>query len=280
MDASKRAYLEDRAREIRKSVVKAIAAAGQGHIGGALSVVDVLTALYYDIMKVDPSNPLMKDRDKLVLSKGHAGPALYATLAHRGFFPTDWLETLNQPGTNLPSHVDMLRTPGIDMTAGSLGQGISCAVGLAKGARIKGGDERVFVIIGDGESQEGSVWEASMAAAQYKLDNLIVFLDNNKLQIDGTVDDIMSLIDPVAEWEAFGFNTYRIDGHDVAAVGDTTREAVAVNNGKPTMIVLDTVKGKGISFIEAAGAANHSMPITDDMVERAVAELDGKGVLS
>jgi transketolase len=268
--------LAEKAKEIRKLVMKTIGAAGMGHIGGSLSIVDVLTVLYYDAMNTDPSNPAMTGRDRFVLSKGHAGPALYATLAAKGFFPLDWLDTLNKPGTNLPSHADMTRTPGIDMTAGSLGQGISCAVGIAKAAKITGGREYVFTIVGDGESQEGSVWEASMAAAQYKLDNFIAFLDNNKLQIDGTVDEVMSLIDPVAKWSAFGFNTFRIDGHDCAALRDTIKKAKDLKNGKPTMIVLDTVKGKGVSFIESEGAANHSMPITGEMVEKAIRELDGE----
>jgi transketolase len=274
MNAEQKEYLEQQAREIRKSVIRAIGAAGLGHIGGSLSVVDVITVLYYDIMNVDPSDPQKRGRDMFVLSKGHAGPALYAVLAHKGFFPMEWLDTLNKLGTNLPSHADMLKTPGVDMTAGSLGQGISCAVGLAKGAQIKGGDEKIYTIIGDGESQEGSVWEASMAAAQYGLENLVVFLDYNRLQIDGTVDEIMSLLDPVAKWAAFGFNAYRIDGHDVEAISETVQEALSIRNGKPTMIVLDTVKGKGLSFIEAEGVANHSMPITKDMVENAIAELD------
>lgn len=267
-------FLNEKAKEARKNVFRAIHAAGQGHIGGCLSVVDLLTTLYYDQMDVSPEDPKWEERDRLVLSKGHAGPALYAILAMKGFFPQDWLLTLNKPGTMLPSHCDMLRTPGIDMTAGSLGQGISAAVGIALGAKIKKSSAYTFAILGDGESQEGSVWEASMAAAQYRLENLILFLDYNKLQIDGTVDEIMSLLDPVRKWDAFGFETWRIDGHDIEQISDTISSAKASKNGRPKMIVLDTVKGKGVSFIENEGAANHSMPISDEIFERAIAELD------
>jgi transketolase len=168
----------------------------------------------------------------------------------------------------------MLRTPGIDMTAGSLGQGISAAVGVALGAKIKKTDEYTFAILGDGESQEGSVWEASMAASQYRLENLIVFLDYNKLQIDGTVDEIMSLIDPVKKWDAFGFETRRVDGHNIEHISDAISAAKASKNGRPKMIVLDTIKGKGVSFIESEGAANHSMPISNEALDKAIAELD------
>lgn len=273
MDEKKKAELELRARSVRREIIRMIAAAGQGHVGGCLSAADVVTALYFELMNVDPSNPRMEGRDRLVLSKGHAGPALYAALALKGYFPAEQLATLNQPHTNLPSHCDMTKTPGVDMTAGSLGQGISCAVGIAKAAKIKGGGETVFVVLGDGESQEGTVWEASMAAAQYRLDNLIVFLDYNKLQIDGTVDEVMSLLDPVKKWEAFGFSAARIDGHDMGAIVDTVRNVQEERDGRPKLIVLDTVKGKGVSFIEAAGTANHSMPLSAEQAEQALAEL-------
>ena len=190
------------------------------------------------------------------------------------FFDIECLATLNKPNTNLPSHCDMNKTKGIDMTAGSLGQGISCAVGIAMAAKIKGGEEYIYTIIGDGESQEGSVWEASMAASQYKLDHLIVFLDNNNLQIDGTVDEVMSLIDPVAKWEAFGFKTYLADGHDVESISDAIAAAKKEQDGRPTMIVSKTMKGKGISFIEAEGAANHSMALSPEQVAKALDELN------
>lgn len=275
MEITKRKFLEEKAKEIRKLTVKMICGAGQGHIGGSLSIVDAITVLYFDEMNVDPKNPKMEGRDRLVLSKGHAGPGLYATLALKGFFPIDWLDTLNKPRTDLPSHCDMNKTPGIDMTAGSLGQGISCAVGIALAAKIKGGKEYIYAIIGDGESQEGSVWEASMAAAHYRLDNLIVFLDNNKYQIDGKVEDVMGLIDPVEKWKAFGFNTYRADGHKVEDISNAIKKAKQEVNKKPSIIVLNTVKGKGVSFIEAKGADNHSMSISVDEMEIALKELDG-----
>jgi transketolase len=233
-----------------------------------------LTVLYFDEMNIDPENPGMAERDRLVLSKGHAGPALYCTLAERGYFPRAWLKTLNKPLTRLPSHADMTKTPGVDMTAGSLGQGVCCAVGIAKGAKIQNSPEYTYVIIGDGESQEGSVWEASMAASQYRLERFIAFLDYNKLQIDGPVDEIMSLLDPSAKWQAFGFNTFRVDGHDVEAISDAIHAAKQKQNGKPSLIVLDTVKGKGVSFIEQKGTANHSMPLTPEMARMAIEEID------
>ncbi len=276
MEAEKKAFLEQKAKEIRKLVIKTIGELGQGHVGGCLSAVDVATVLYYDEMNVDPKNPKMEGRDRIVLSKGHAGPTFYSILAEKGFFPMDWLKTLNKPGTNLPSHCDMNRTPGVDMTAGSLGQGFSCAVGIAKAAKICGGKEYIYSIVGDGESQEGIIWEASMAAAQYKLDNFIAFLDYNKLQIDGTVDEVMSLIDPVKKWESFGFKVFRCDGHDVEAISDAIKAAKKEKDGKPAMIVLDTVKGKGVRFVEEIGPGNHSMPLSAEDIEKALAEIDGE----
>ncbi len=275
MDRKEKERLEARAKAVRREIIKMIGTAGQGHVGGCLSAADVITALYFKLMNVDPGNPRMEGRDRLVLSKGHAGPALYAALALKGYFPPEQLATLNQPHTDLPSHCDMTKTPGIDMTAGSLGQGISCAVGIAKAAKLRGGTETIYAVIGDGESQEGTVWEASMAAAQYQLDHLIVFLDYNKLQIDGTVDQVMGLLDPVKKWEAFGFSAARIDGHDVEAIVDTAAALQKEEDGRPKMIVLDTIKGKGVSFIEELGAANHSMPLSAEQVERALVELEG-----
>jgi transketolase len=276
MDLKKKQHLEYKAKEIRRQIVKAIGEAGQGHIGGCLSIVEILTVLYFDEMNIDPQNPNMEKRDRLILSKGHAGPALYATLALAGYFDIDCLKTLNKPHTNLPSHCDMTKTLGIDMTAGSLGQGLSCAVGVAKAAKIMSGDEYIYAIIGDGESQEGAIWEASMAASQYKLDNLIVFLDHNELQVDGSVNDIMSLIDPIAKWEAFGFRVLRADGHDVDEISHVIAKAKKEKDARPSMIVLDTVKGKGIPFIEAIGAANHSMALSAEQVELALAQIDGE----
>ena len=266
--------LQAKAKEIRYHTVDAIGTLGVGHIGGCLSIADVLAVLYFGgHMKVDPANPKKEGRDRLVISKGHAGPALYATLAIQGYFPMDWLKTLNQPETLLPSHCDMHRTPGVDMTAGSLGQGISCAVGIAVGSKLKKDGATIYCIIGDGESQEGQVWEATMAAAHHKLDNLIVFLDYNKLQIDGYVKDINTMDDPAARWSAFGFYTQTVDGHDVAAISEAINAAKANKDGKPSMIVLDTLKGKGVSFVEAAATTNHNMPISSEQHKAALAEL-------
>lgn len=249
--------LERKANQIRRMTIEAIGYLGVGHIGGALSVVEVLTALYYKYMDVSPSEPGKKVRDKLVLSKGHAGPALYAVLADKGFFPVEWLHTLNKCGTRLPSHCDMNRTPGIDMTTGSLGQGISAAVGIALANRLDGIDRKVYLIVGDGESQEGQVWEGAMAAAHYKLDNLIAFTDYNKMQIDGYTRDVMDLGDICGKWDSFGWFTQRVDGHDFAALTAAIERAQR-EKGRPSMIVLDTVKGKGAFFAEGR-LDNHNM---------------------
>ena len=269
MDLRKKRLLEAKAKKIRYLTMDELGHLGVGHVGGCLSIADVLSVLYFSEMKIDPKK---EGRDRLVLSKGHAGPALYAALAERGYFDPALLHTLNQPHTLLPSHCDMLRTPGVDMTAGSLGQGISCAVGMAKAAKILGESSYVYCIIGDGESQEGQVWEASMAAAQFKLDNLIVFLDDNGLQIDGAVRQINSIEVPGRRWAAFGFHTFDVNGHDVEEIEDAI-EAAKAEKGAPSMIVLHTVKGKGVSFVEAAGVKNHNMPITPEQTQQALREL-------
>lgn len=271
MLASEIAELETLAKEIRVFTIDEIAYLGVGHIGGAMSVVEILTLLYYRHMDVDPANPGKRDRDRLVLSKGHAGPALYAVLAKKGFFPMEWLHTLNKGGTSLPSHCDRTKTPGIDMSTGSLGQGISAAAGIALGMKMDGLPSRTYCIIGDGESDEGLVWEAAMFAAQYKLDNLIAFTDFNKLQIDGFTADVMNLADLTAKWSAFGWHAEMVGGHDFAAMDSAVR-AARTRVGKPTMIVLDTVKGKGCNFCEGA-ATNHNMPITMEQAKAAIAAL-------
>ncbi|WP_343210295.1 transketolase [Anaerolentibacter hominis] len=272
MDSAKKMMLEEKAKQIRYLTVDCIATLGQGHIGGSLSIADLLSVLYFDVMKVDPENPKMEGRDRLVCSKGHAGPAVYAALAAKGFFPLEMLHTLNKPYTNLPSHCDMNRTPGIDMTTGSLGQGVSCAIGMAKAAKLLKEDSYVYAIIGDGESDEGQVWEAAMAASQFKLDNLIIFLDHNNAQIDGTTEEVMSLGDPAARWGAFGFNTYTVDGHDVEAIDGAIAEAKA-KKGAPSIIIMNTVKGKGVSFVEGTGVTCHYMTFTPEMKEQALKEL-------
>jgi transketolase len=264
--------LEQIAKEIRILTVKCIASLGSGHIGGSMSIVDVLTSLYYKEMNVDPKNPLMEGRDRLVVSKGHAGPAVYATLAHKGYFPESELYTLNKYGTNLPSHCDMNKTPGVDMTTGSLGQGISCALGLALVSKIKNDNATIYAIIGDGESQEGQVWEAAFFAGHKKLDNLIVFLDYNKMQLDGTLEEVNDSGNMYDKFKSFGFDTYSIDGHNIDEIIATIEKAKTVK-GMPHMIVLNTIKGKGVSFAEAAKANSHSMPVSKEALEEAIKEL-------
>lgn len=264
--------LNDKSRHIRRLIIDEIGKLGVGHVGGSLSVVETLVVLYYKEMNIDPTNPKMEGRDRFILSKGHAGPAVYAVLADRGYFDVSELDTLNLPETNLPSHCDMLKTPGIDMTAGSLGQGISCAVGIAKASKIKRDNAYIYCIVGDGECQEGQVWEAAMAAAQFKLNNMITFVDNNGMQIDGTTDQVICVAPLAEKWAAFGWNAQCIDGHDVNAIHNAILEAKKVQD-KPSVIILNTVKGKGVSFIEAMGPANHSMPVSEEDRLRALEEL-------
>ncbi len=263
--------LEKTALRLRKMIIKSIGDLGIGHIGGSLSIVEVLTVLYYKHMNVDPDNPLLPERDRLVLSKGHAGPALYAVLADKGFFPVDWLSTLNQGGTNLPSHCDMLRTPGIDMSTGSLGQGLSAAIGLALGCRMNNLENYIYAIIGDGESDEGQIWEAAMAAPHFGLDNLIAFTDYNKMNIDGYTRDIMNLDDLGAKWTAFNWYVQRVDGHRIDRISEAVERAKLVK-GRPSMIILDTLKGKGASFAEE-NLSSHNMAFSPEQRDQAIAEL-------
>jgi transketolase len=263
--------LENHAREIRKDIIDMIADLGIGHIGGCLSIVDVLAVLYFDQMNIRPDKPRWEMRDRLVLSKGHGGPALYATLAHRGYFDRAQLFTLNRENTNLPSHCDRQKTIGVDMTTGSLGQGISAAIGIAIGLKIKKNNANVYCIIGDGESQEGQVWEAAMLAGNLKLANFIGFTDYNHMQIDGTVDEINSL-DPLTDkWRSFGFDVYSINGHDVGAIAETI-DLAKKTAGKPHMIILNTIKGKGAYFCEGQ-VSSHNMVVSREMAEKAINEL-------
>jgi len=265
------AVLKKDALEIRALTIDMIGFLGKGHIGGSMSIVEVLSILYRRHMRIDPKNPAKPDRDRLVLSKGHAGPALYSTLAYHGFFPTDWLHTLNVGGTNLPSHADMNRTPGIDMTAGSLGQGLSAAVGIALANRIDKRDLNTFCIIGDGESNEGQVWEAAQSAPQFKLSNLIAFTDYNKMQLDGWMTDIMNVEDLNAKWLAFGWFVQRVDGHDFQQL-DLAIERAKAEQCRPSMIILDTVKGKGAAIAEG-NPANHSMNFGIEEAQQMIAAL-------
>lgn len=263
---------------VRRDIVTCIGTLGVGHIGGSLSIVEALVALYYKHMNVDPKNPKMEGRDRLVVSKGHAGPAVYSILAEKGYFDKQLLLTLNKSGTLLPSHCDMNKTPGIDMTAGSLGQGFSCAVGMAVGGKIKNDGAKIYAIIGDGESQEGQIWEAAMYAGSKRLSNLIAFTDYNKMQIDGTVEEVNDIAPLDKKWEAFGWKVINVaDGNDFDQVDAAILEAKK-SEDKPVMIILNTVKGKGVSFIEAAGVGNHSMSISPEDMERALTELGGKAL--
>lgn len=264
--------MQNIAKEIRKLTFECIASIGQGHIGGSLSIVDVLTVLYYKHMNINPQNSKMEGRDRLVVSKGHAGPAVYATLAHKGFIEKEELKTLNKFGTNLPSHCDMNKTNGVDMTTGSLGQGISCAVGMAIASRLSNDNATIYCIIGDGESQEGQVWEALMYASQKKLDNLIIFIDNNGMQIDDYVKNLNALDNLKARYDSFGYFTQEIDGNDIEQIDNAIVKAKE-NKGQPSMIILNTIKGKGVSFVEEALVNNHSMPITSELLEKAIEEL-------
>lgn len=272
MDKTEVIRLQEKSRHIRRLIIDEIGNLGVGHVGGSLSVVETLVALYYKEMNINPSEPKMEGRDRFILSKGHAGPAVYAVLADRGYFDVKELDTLNKPETNLPSHCDMLKTPGVDMTAGSLGQGISCSVGIAKASKIKKDNAYIYCIVGDGECQEGQVWEAAMAAAQFKLNNLIAFVDNNGMQIDGDTDQVVSVAPLAEKWQAFGWYVQSIDGHDIEAIHEAIQSAKK-SQDKPSMIVLNTVKGKGVSFIEAMGAKNHSMPLSAEDRNRALEEL-------
>jgi len=272
MDEKEILFLKEKARHIRKLTIDAIGFLGVGHIGGAMSVVDILTLLYYKHMNIDPAQPHKKDRDRLVLSKGHAGPALYSILADKGYFPVEWLHTLNKGGTNLPSHCDMNRTPGIDMTTGSLGQGISTAIGLALGMRLDIMNNKIYLIIGDGESNEGQIWEGAMSAAQFGLSNLIAFTDYNKLQIDGYVNEIMDIEDIAGKWKAFGWYVQRVDGHDFIAMNESVELAKKETN-RPSMIILDTIKGKGANFAEGK-PESHNMNFSMETALDAIKKLD------
>ena len=272
MDAQELKKLQDKARELRKLTIEEIGNLGLGHIGGSLSIIEILTLLYYSVMEnIDPENPTKEGRDKLIISKGHAGPALYATLASKGYFPIEWLMTLNQGGTNLPSHCDMNKTPGVDFTTGSLGQGGSAAAGIALADKLKNSNATTYLIIGDGESQEGQIWEMGMFAAQYKLDNLIAFMDFNKLQIDGTISEVIELENIEQKWNGFGWHVQRVDGHDLEALKTAVLTA-KMTKGQPSMIICDTIKAKGFSPAQGK-VTSHHMAVSKEMIETAIRDL-------
>ena len=265
-------------KDIRCDIMTTIGHLGVGHIGGCLSLVELLAVLYFEEMNIDPLNPKMPGRDRLVCSKGHAGPAVYATLANRGYFSKDELLTLNQSGTHLPSHCDMNLTTGIDMTTGSLGQGFSCAVGVALGSKLEGDGATVYAISGDGESQEGQIWEAAMFAAAKKLDNLIAFTDYNKLQIDGTVAEVNDIAPLAEKWAAFGWNVIDTeDGNDVEQVKAAVQHAkLGRGSERPTMVILNTKKGCGVKWIEDLGTGNHNTNVSREQAEAAIREIRGE----
>ena len=262
------------AAKIRLGVIEGTHAAGAGHPGGSLSIADIMAYLYFEEMNVSPEDPKNENRDRLVLSKGHTAPALYSALALKGFFPFEELKTLRQHDSRLQGHPDMKGIPGVDMTTGSLGLGISCACGMALAGKLNGKDYRVYTIIGDGESEEGQVWEASMFANHYKLDNLCVILDYNKLQIDGPVAEVIGPAPFESKLEAFGYNVITIDGHDFNQIEKALNDAKACK-GRPTAIVANTVKGKGVSFMENKVNWHGAAPKDPDY-EIAVAELNAQ----
>ncbi len=266
--------LQINACKVRMGVIESTHGAKAGHPGGSLSAAEVFTYLYFKEMNIDPKNPKWEDRDRFVLSKGHTAPGLYATLALRGYFPVEDLPTLRHIDSYLQGHPNMNIVPGVDMSTGSLGQGISCAVGMAMASKYQGKPNRVYALLGDGEIQEGQVWEACMAASHYKLDNLCIVVDNNGLQIDGNVADVMSPYPIVDKLLAFGFNVHAVDGHDFDALDKAFANA-RKTKGQPTAIVMSTVKGKGVSFMEN-NAGWHGKAPNDEEYEKAMQELNAQ----
>ena len=267
--------LQKIANEVRKDIVTALHSAKAGHPGGSLSAADVFTYLYFEEMNIDPKDPKKADRDRFVLSKGHTAPGYYSALAERGFFPKEDLKTLRHLGSYLQGHPDMKHIPGVDMSSGSLGQGISAAVGMALSAKLSNESYRVYTLLGDGEIQEGQVWEAAMFAGSRKLDNLVVIVDNNGLQIDGPIDEVNSPYPIGAKFEAFNFNVVEIDGHDFDQIADAFKQAKECK-GKPTAIIMKTVKGKGVSFMENQVSWHGSAP-NDEQCKQALEELEKVG---
>lgn len=268
------AELQAKAIELRKTAVTMIYEAQSGHPGGSLSAADIITALYFKEMNIDPKNPKWEDRDRFVLSKGHVAPIQYAALALRGFVPYESVYKLRRYGSPFQGHPDMKKCPGIDISTGSLGQGLSCAVGMALAGKRDGKDYRVFAMVGDGECQEGQIWEAVQTAVKYSLDNLIVFVDNNRLQIDGYCDEVMPLQDIEKKFEVFGFETKRIDGHSMKEIVEILDKVTKTKNGKPKCIVADTIKGKGVSYMENI-CSWHGVAPNEKEYEQALEELAG-----
>ena len=269
------AELEKKANEVRQSIVTALHSAKSGHPGGSLSAADIMTYLYFEEMNVDPKNPKMADRDRFVLSKGHVAPALYSVLAHKGYFPVEDLVTLRHTGSYLQGHPDMKHIPGVDMSAGSLGQGLSCAVGMAQAGKMDDKDYQVYAMCGDGEIQEGQIWEAAMWAGAHHLDNLTVIVDNNNLQIDGTVEEVCSPYPIDKKFEAFNFHVININGNDMEEIRNAFAEAKKVK-GMPVAIIAKTTKGKGVSFMENQVGWHGKAP-NDEQYEQSMEELKKAG---
>ena len=264
--------LEEMAKRLRRHVVTMIAKAGSGHPGGSLSAAETVTALFFKVMRHDPTNPNWPERDRFVLSKGHAAPLLYAVLAESGYFPLEELSTLRKLGSRLQGHTDRTSTPGVEMSAGALGQGLSFSIGIALAGRLDSRDYRVYTLLGDGECDEGQIWEAAMAASHFKLDNLVAIVDHNKQQLDGWNCDIMN-IEPLADkWHSFGWHTIEIDGHDLPQTISALEQAKMVK-GQPTVIIAHTIKGKGVSFMEN-NIAFHGQAPTPQELEIALKELE------
>ena len=267
--------LQKTANEVRKGIVTALHAAKAGHPGGSLSAADIFTYLYFEEMNIDPKEPKKADRDRFVLSKGHTAPGLYSALAHRGYFPVEDLKTLRHTGSYLQGHPDMKHIPGVDISSGSLGQGISAAVGMALAAKLSNEDYRVYTLLGDGEIQEGQVWEASMLAGSRKLDNLVVIVDNNNLQIDGTIEEVNSPYPIDKKFEAFNFHVITINGNDMDEIAAALKEA-RETKGMPTAIIAKTTKGKGVSFMENAVGWHGKAP-NDEEYKIAMEDLEKAG---
>lgn len=269
--------LKKQAHESRKLILKMLTKAGSGHPGGSLSAIDIMTALFFNEMNVDPKNPIWSERDRFILSKGHGVPALYATQAFRGYYKPEETMTLRELNSPFQGHPDRVRIPAVEASTGSLGQGLSVAIGMAFSARLDKKDFRVYCLIGDGETQEGQIWEAAMCAGNYKLANLCVFLDSNKYQIDGSVEEVMSLAPLAEKWKAFGWNVLEIDGHNMEQILDSLTKARA-EKSKPTIVIANTVKGKGVSFMEGDNQWHGKSP-SEEQLKKALEELEKKGVL-
>lgn len=274
MDAKRATELAIIANKVRKNALTAVYSAQSGHPGGSLSVADVLTLLYFEVMNVDPKNPKMEDRDRFVLSKGHTAPALYGTLAERGFIPREDMKTFRHIDSYLQGHPDMNKVSGVDMSTGSLGQGVSVAGGMALAAKLDKKDYRVYAVLGDGELEEGQVWEQAMFAPHYKLDNFTIFVDNNGLQIDGDITKVMNPTPIDKKFEAFGWNVIVADAHDFTDLYNAV-EAAKACKGKPTAVIMKSVKGKNVSFMENQAAWHGSAP-KEEQYNQAIAELDAK----